>query len=235
MSSRTRARARTRARSLLPLVLALSLASPACKRGAKKEAAPQAPAVVVRDDREGLLLTWIDEKGEFHVEQHVKDVPAMARDVVKVVDPAVEESARGETIFRNVRGRINATHRGGDLTIEDAGTVRLNTRGSDVKLARITGEASRYEEMSAGTPKTTDNTPGGRPASTSARATSSADAGASSAGLRMQGHPAPSAAPILRAGLPIGKFHGAKAATGPTGSLRTVMRTPEARCGSTRP
>jgi hypothetical protein len=67
--------------------------------------------------------------------------PSEARLEVSGVASIEHESARGETIFRNVRGRINATHRGGDLTIEDAGTVRLNTRGSDVKLARITGEA----------------------------------------------------------------------------------------------
>ena len=94
---------------------------------------------------------------------------------------------------------------------------------------RITGDANRYEEISAGMPKTMASTFGGSPASTRQRATASADAGVSSAGFRITEHPAPSAAPILRAGLPSGKFHGANAATGPTGSFTTVRRVPGAR------
>jgi hypothetical protein len=45
--------------------------------------------------------------------------------------------------------------------------------------------------------------------------TSIADPGASSGGLMMMEQPAPMAAPSFRAGLPIGKFQGQKAATGP--------------------
>ena len=77
--------------------------------------------------------------------------------------------------------------------------------------ARITGEAIRCCDTSAGTPNTTAITPSGTPASTSACAMASAQAGVSSAGLTMTLQPAPSAAPSLRAGLPSGKFHGANA------------------------
>src|SRR6478609_1768560 len=97
------------------------------------------------------------------------------------------------------------------------------------------GELMRCVDTNAGTPNTTDSTPFGSPASTRHFTISSADAGVSSAGFTMHEQPAPSAEPILRAGLPSGKFHGAKAATGPTGSFTTVMRTPDARCGNTRP
>ena len=100
---------------------------------------------------------------------------------------------------------------------------------------RMTGDAMRCVEISCGTPKTMASTPFGSPASCSARATASAEPADSSAGFRMQVQPAASAAPILRAGLPSGKFHGANAATGPTGSLTMVMRCPGSRCGSTRP
>ena len=41
----------------------------------------------VRDDSQGLLLTWIDEKGDFHVEQKVADVPLIGRDAVRAVEP----------------------------------------------------------------------------------------------------------------------------------------------------
>jgi hypothetical protein len=51
------------------------------------------------------------------------------------------ESARGDVTIKQIAGAVTVTHRGGDLTIEDAGAVRLNTRGSDVRLTRVTGEA----------------------------------------------------------------------------------------------
>ena len=96
------------------------------------------------------------------------------------------------------------------------------------------GEASRWRETWSGTPKTTCATPGGRPASSRARRTSSAAPGASSAGLTMTLQPAAIGAPSLRAGLAIGKFQGAKAATGPIGSFMTRLRAPTGRT-RTRP
>ncbi len=62
-----------------------------CKRGAGSEAADAGAAIgadlVVRDDSQGLLLTWIDEHGDFHVVESVGDVPLTGRDTVRVVDP----------------------------------------------------------------------------------------------------------------------------------------------------
>ena len=46
--------------------------------------------------------------------------------------------------------------------------------------------------------------------------------------------PAESAAEIFRIGPPAGKFHGTKAATGPTGSRRTRQQVPGA-AGMMRP
>ncbi len=59
---------------------------------------PAEPAVTVKDDTEGLLLTWIDDKGDFHVETRVGDVPLMGRDAVRVVDPAKDEAAHGDRV-----------------------------------------------------------------------------------------------------------------------------------------
>jgi glutaredoxin len=60
----------------------------ACHRGAPAGAHDAgAVAAVVRADTQGLLLTWIDDKGDFHVETNVNDVPLMGRDTVRVVDP----------------------------------------------------------------------------------------------------------------------------------------------------
>ena len=87
-------------RLLLAVALALVLATLTIgcrkKADAAAEATPDPPAV--SDGTTGLLLTWIDDKGEFHVEQRVPDVPAAGREVVKVRDPARDPLA-GDRIF----------------------------------------------------------------------------------------------------------------------------------------
>ncbi|HEX3346219.1 MAG TPA: glutaredoxin domain-containing protein, partial [Polyangiaceae bacterium] len=83
------------------LVAAMAGAAPACKRssGATATADPEAAGVVLRDDSEGLLLTWIDDKGDFHVETRVADVPLMGRDSVRVVDPGKDEGTHADRVF----------------------------------------------------------------------------------------------------------------------------------------
>jgi glutaredoxin len=69
-----------------------------CKqRSAAASSEADAPPVVVKADSEGLLLTWIDDKGDFHVETRVADVPLMGRDAVRVADPNKDE-AHGDRI-----------------------------------------------------------------------------------------------------------------------------------------
>ncbi len=83
------------------VVLALLLAgAAACKRiRPAPTSAPQEIPVVVKPDTEGLLLTWVDDKGDFHVEMRVADVPIMGRDSVRVVDPAREEGTNPERVY----------------------------------------------------------------------------------------------------------------------------------------
>ncbi len=77
----------------------LLVATPGCKRGeAAEKSGPSAPSLIVKDDSEGLLLTWIDERGDFHVEQRVSEVPLIGRDTVRVVDTTKEEGTHGEGI-----------------------------------------------------------------------------------------------------------------------------------------
>jgi len=87
--------------ALLALALALACAAPACKRGHGPGATadPDAVAIVLKDDSEGLLLTWIDDKGDFHVETRVADVPMMGRDSVRVVDPDKDDGTHAERVF----------------------------------------------------------------------------------------------------------------------------------------
>src|SRR5580658_5867725 len=86
--------------AMLALVVFAFSAVAGCRRAPVAVApADAAPPFTVRDDSQGLLLTWIDEKGDFHVEQKVADVPMIGRDAVRAVDPAREDAANAETVY----------------------------------------------------------------------------------------------------------------------------------------
>lgn len=70
-----------------------------CKRGHGSAVNEPQQVPIIKDDSDGLLLTWIDDKGDFHVETRVADVPIMGRDAVRVVDPGREEGSHGDRVF----------------------------------------------------------------------------------------------------------------------------------------
>lgn len=87
-------------KKLLFLVLVCALlASVACKKKSAPGATADTASIVVKASSEGLLLTWIDDKGDFHVEQKVGDVPMMGRDAVRVVDPNSEDGTHEDKVF----------------------------------------------------------------------------------------------------------------------------------------
>jgi len=85
--------------TLLSALLAMD-AGAACKRrasSAMQDAAASLP--VVRPETEGLLLTWIDDKGDFHVETRVADVPVMGRDTVRVESEGGDHALAVDQVF----------------------------------------------------------------------------------------------------------------------------------------
>jgi glutaredoxin len=78
------------------LIAALLLLAVGCR--SKSEPTAEVVLPVVTDTSTDLLLTWIDEKGEFHVEQKVADVPPASRDVVRVADP-VKDPPKLDDVF----------------------------------------------------------------------------------------------------------------------------------------
>jgi glutaredoxin len=85
-------------------VVLATLGAVGCRR--PKQSEPQgaeARLPEVRADSEGLLLTWIDDKGDFHVETRVADVPLMGRDTVRVVDPGKDETSGTEIVVADFR------------------------------------------------------------------------------------------------------------------------------------
>jgi glutaredoxin len=79
---------------LRALALAFAALVVACRHAPAAGHDAGAVSVVVRADSQGLLLTWIDDKGDFHVETSVPDVPMMGRDTVRVVDPRDQANAQ---------------------------------------------------------------------------------------------------------------------------------------------
>lgn len=97
---------RDRARPAWPTALALMLGlvgaaqtTPGCKERADDGTTPRAvdeklPALTIADDTPNLMLTWVDDKGETHVELHPADVPAAGRSLVRVVVTDREDGTR---------------------------------------------------------------------------------------------------------------------------------------------
>ena len=75
------------------LLGALSLASAAPLVACGKKSLGS-PTTVVRDDTKGLLFTWIDKAGEYHVEESTGAVPFEGRDYVRVTDSAHDDPSK---------------------------------------------------------------------------------------------------------------------------------------------
>ena len=86
-------------RSFAVVLAMASFGCPSKKEGADADVVAIPADLVVKDDIEGLLFTWVDERGNPHVVMKVTDVPLIGRDSVRVVDPNREEGSRGDTIF----------------------------------------------------------------------------------------------------------------------------------------
>lgn len=90
--------------------LALPLAT-GCHRKASTEASASAETFSVSDASKDLLLTWIDARGEFHVESSVAAVPAEFRETVRVVDPARDADPSGKIFVVDLRSaRADGTY-----------------------------------------------------------------------------------------------------------------------------
>jgi glutaredoxin len=90
------------------VAITASLLLPACREKAEGEppedpaaSAPdtaELPPLVLRDDTADTLLTWLDDKGDFHVVQKIADVPAESREKVRAVITTRSEGT-GELVY----------------------------------------------------------------------------------------------------------------------------------------
>ncbi len=118
--------------------------------GVTADPAAGAAPIVLKADSTGLLLTWVDDKGDFHVEEKVADVPLMGRDAVRVVDPNLEDGTHPDRIFI------------ADLrTLRPDGTypVRVATRAEFDQLA-LNRRAEKGPTLASGAPSMGPPPPG---------------------------------------------------------------------------
>jgi glutaredoxin len=87
-----------RSRALATALAVALLAAPACGKkgddGTSPVAAGSLPPLVIKDDSPELMLTWIDDKGDTHVELHPDAVPAAGRALVRVIVADKEAGTR---------------------------------------------------------------------------------------------------------------------------------------------
>lgn len=57
------------------------------------------PALSLLDDTPGLLLTWVDARGDYHTAQHPVEVPAEGRAAVRVVVLTKDEGAATQLVY----------------------------------------------------------------------------------------------------------------------------------------
>ena len=150
-------------RLFIVLLMAVAAVTPGCK---KKTAAvaDTAPPFTVSDATEGFLFTWIDAKGDFHVEQKAGDVPIAGRDIVRVVDPGREDGTHADRIFI---ADLRSPGAGGNYpvkvaTLADFDKIALDRRqGKLPTLADDGGPVTTVPTAVAGNQQPQNDHPGG--------------------------------------------------------------------------
>lgn len=149
---------RTRA---LAMALGASLLGVACKKpSADKATDPSTtpkpntlPELEVRADTPNLLLTWIDDKGDFHVAQKPADVPTEGRAKVRVVVTNREEGT-GALVYVTNLDETNAT---GAYRLKTMPRAEWEELGASKRKARL-------EALAPSTAPSAGAAPGGEPA-----------------------------------------------------------------------
>lgn len=117
-------------------------AAPGCKghgdaSGTKPaSAAPKAsalPALSVKADTPNLLLTWIDDKGDFHVVQKPTDVPPEGRKSVRVVE-SDKEAGTGDLVYV---ANLDETAPDGSYRLQTMTRAQWDELGASRRKARL--------------------------------------------------------------------------------------------------
>jgi glutaredoxin len=129
--------------SLLVAALLLMLlgGTSACQKRAQRDqgtdsAAPKAsalPPLAIRPDSANLLLTWIDDKGDFHVVDKPVDVPSEAKQTVRVV-VTDKEAGTGDQVYV---ANLNETTPEGSYRVTTMSRAAWDELGAGRRKARL--------------------------------------------------------------------------------------------------
>jgi glutaredoxin len=152
-------------RSLL-LAAALALAAVGCKESTSEKPnassttpkAAELPPLEVKADSPNLLLTWIDDKGDFHVAQKPADVPTEGRGTVRIVVTTREEGT-GKLVYVANLDETTAT---GAYRLKTMPRAEWEELGASKRKARL--EALAPSAMPSGEPPPAPNNDAGKPA-----------------------------------------------------------------------
>jgi glutaredoxin len=99
-------------------------------------AAPQAadlPPLEIKDDSPNLLLTWIDDKGDFHVVEKPADVPKEGRENVRVV-VTTSEDGTGRLVYV---ANLNEVTPSGSYRVKTMTRAAWDELGAGKRKARL--------------------------------------------------------------------------------------------------
>jgi glutaredoxin len=129
----------------------------------KPGAAPKSnelPPLEIRDDTSNLLVTWIDDKGDFHVVQKVGDVPREARDQVRVVVTTKEEGT-GKLVYI---ANLNEVTPSGAYRVKTMSRAAWDELGASKRKARLEALAPSAPPPNAAAPSAEPSKSPGNPA-----------------------------------------------------------------------
>ena len=143
----------------LRLIALLAMASAllaGCRKDAptpqdKPGAAPKSnelPPLELRDDTPNLLVTWIDDKGDFHVVQKFGDVPKEARDQVRVV-VTTKEDGTGKLVYV---ANLNEVTPSGAYRVKTMTRAAWDELGASKRKARLEALAPSAPPPNAAAP-----------------------------------------------------------------------------------
>lgn len=128
-------------RGMACLLLALAVLTSACHKKDSEDPDPSGtapksndlPALELRDDTPNLLLTWVDDKGDFHVVQKPADVPKENRERVRVVVTTREEGT-GKFVYVTDLTKAQAN---GTYPIRTMSRAEWDETGASRRKARL--------------------------------------------------------------------------------------------------
>jgi glutaredoxin len=129
-------------RSSFVLALSAGISVTACRKQAAPSASddtgatPQAtdlPPLEIKDDTPNLLLTWIDDKGDFHVVEKPADIPKESRDNVRVVVTTREDGTGKQVYVAN----LNEVTPSGSYRVKTMTRAAWDELGASKRKARL--------------------------------------------------------------------------------------------------